>query len=50
MPSIAILEQNATLVRKFQPLPRDEMDRLAGELSEEKKVALDTFFERHIDG
>lgn len=50
MPSIAILEQNATLVRKFQPLPRDEMDRLAGELSEKKKVALDTFFERHIDG
>ena len=49
MPSLEILEQNVDLVRRFQPLPREEMDRLAGELSRKKKVALDTFFERHVD-
>jgi aryl-alcohol dehydrogenase-like predicted oxidoreductase len=50
MPSLEILEQNAALVRRFQPLPRAEMDRLAGELSRKKKAALDSFFERHVDG
>lgn len=49
MPSLQMLEQNVDLVRRFQPLPRAEMNRLAGELSR-KKMALDTFFERHVDG
>ncbi len=49
MPSLEILEQNVALARRFQPLPRAEMDRLAGELSRKKKVALDTFFRSHVD-
>jgi hypothetical protein len=49
MPSIGILEQNVDLARRFQPLAREEMNRLAGELSAKKKVALDTFFARHAD-
>jgi hypothetical protein len=50
MPSLKILEQNVALVRRFQPLPRAQMDQLAGELSRKKKAALDTFFQRHMDG
>jgi len=49
MPSLEILEQNVALARGFQPLPREEMDQLAGELSRKKKVALDTFFRLHAD-
>ena len=49
MPTLEMMEQNADLVRTFRPLPREEMDRLAGELSRKKKAALDTFFERHVD-
>jgi len=49
MPSLQILEQNVDLARRFQPLAREEMNRLAGELSAKKKVALDTFFARHAD-
>jgi aryl-alcohol dehydrogenase-like predicted oxidoreductase len=50
MPSLKILDENIALVRGFQPLPRAEMDRLAGDLSAKKKAALDTFFQRHVDG
>jgi hypothetical protein len=50
MPSLEILERNVELVRRFQPLPRDEMDRLARGLSAKKKAALDTFFQGHADG
>ena len=49
MPSLKILEQNVALVRRFQPLPHDEMDQLAGQLSAKKKAALDKFVERHVD-
>jgi aryl-alcohol dehydrogenase-like predicted oxidoreductase len=50
MPTVKILEENVGLVRKFRPLPREEMDRLAGELSRKKKAALDRFFAQHVDG
>ena len=49
MPTLKILEQNVALIRRFQPLPREEMDRLAGELSTKKKAALDKFFRHHVD-
>jgi uncharacterized protein len=50
MPSLDLLERNVELVRAFQPLPTDEMERLSGELSQRKKAALDTFFSNHADG
>jgi hypothetical protein len=49
-PTLEIMEQNVALARNFQPLPREEMDRLAGELSAKKKAALDTYFRHHVDG
>src|SRR5262249_54155098 len=49
MPKPQHLEQNAEVAKAFQPLPPDEMKRMSGELSTKNKLALDRFFERHID-
>jgi len=50
VPSLDLLEPNAALARAFEPLPAAEMDQMAEELSGRKKMALDTFFRRHVDG
>ena len=50
VPSLDLLERNAALARAFEPLPPAEMDQMAEELSGRKKMALDTFFRRHVDG
>jgi predicted aldo/keto reductase-like oxidoreductase len=49
MPKAEYLEHNVRIAQAFQPLPPDEMKRLSGELSARNKLALDTFFQHHID-
>jgi hypothetical protein len=41
VPSLDLLERNASLARAFEPLPPAEMDQMADELSGRKKMALD---------
>ena len=49
MPKREYLERNVEIAKAFQPLAPDEMRRLSGDLSAKNKVALDTFFQHHID-
>ena len=49
MPKLELLEENVRLARAFQPLPAAEMKELSGRLSARNKLALDRFFERHVD-
>jgi hypothetical protein len=49
MPKLELLEENVRLSRAFQPLPAAEMRELSERLSARNKVALDRFFEHHID-
>ncbi len=48
MPAIENLEQNASIAKAFQPLTRDEMTGLNGQLSQ-YKASMDAFFHDHID-
>jgi len=49
MPSLANLEENISLAKSFKPLPPEEMKGLSGELAPKNKLALDTFFQKHVD-
>jgi aryl-alcohol dehydrogenase-like predicted oxidoreductase len=49
MPKLELLEENVRLARAFRPLPAAEMKELSGRLSARNKLALDRFFERHVD-
>ena len=49
MPKPEFLERNVEIAKAFQPLPPDEMKRLSGELSARNKVALETYFQHHVD-
>ena len=49
MPKLELLEEDVRLARTFQPLPAAEMQELSRRLSARNKVALDRFFERHVD-
>jgi predicted aldo/keto reductase-like oxidoreductase len=49
MPKLEMIEENVRLVKDFKPLPKSEMNKLAGTLSPRYKAALDRHFARHID-
>ena len=49
MPKPEHVEQNVQVAKAFEPLPPDEMKRMSGELSAKNKLALERFFERHVD-
>jgi aryl-alcohol dehydrogenase-like predicted oxidoreductase len=49
MPKLEYVEQNISIAKSFQPLPPDEMNRLAGELSATHKASIDRFFACHHD-
>jgi uncharacterized protein len=49
MPKVEHLDHNVRLAKAFQPMPPDEMKRLSSELSARNKLALEGFFQHHID-
>lgn len=49
MPKLEFLEENARVVKAFQPLPKSEMQSVARELLPQK-AELDRFFAGHLDG
>jgi hypothetical protein len=49
MPKLAHIEQNVHFARDFKPLPKSEMERISGTLSEQYKAKLDLFFSTHVD-
>lgn len=49
MPKREMITQNASIVKAFQPMPRDEMNRLATSLAIRHKAGIDRFFHSHVD-
>lgn len=49
MPKLDFVDQNIAIAKRFKPMPPADMKRLSGELSEEHKARLDTFFHNHVD-
>lgn len=49
MPKLAYLEQNVRTAKSFVPLPEDEMRSLSRDLAAKHKLALDRYFQAHID-
>jgi uncharacterized protein len=49
MPKLAHIAENVQLARSFTPLPKSEMERISGGLSEKHKARLDLFFSTHVD-
>ncbi len=49
MPKPEHLERNVAVAKAFRPMPREEMKRLSDELAPRNKMALDHFFQHHVD-
>jgi hypothetical protein len=49
MPNLPHIEDNARMVRAFQPLPAEEMRTMEDTLSTRNKLALDLYFQNHSD-
>src|SRR5437764_5175820 len=49
MPKVEHIENNVASARAFKPLPAEEMKRMSGDLSAKNKLALDRYFQNHID-
>ncbi len=49
MPKVEHIDENVRLAKAFEPLPKDEMQRLSGMLSKKYKASLDLFFRDHVD-
>ncbi len=49
MPNLRHIEDNARMVRAFQPMPADEMRSMEETLSSRNKLALDLYFQNHSD-
>ncbi|HSB13777.1 MAG TPA: aldo/keto reductase [Bryobacteraceae bacterium] len=49
MPKLEFLDENIQTARTFTPMPKSEMQKLAGELADRNKVALDRYFSGHVD-
>ncbi|HEY6988897.1 MAG TPA: aldo/keto reductase [Bryobacteraceae bacterium] len=49
MPKLAHIEENVQFAKNFTPLPKSEMERISGTLSEKQKAKLDLFFSTHVD-
>ncbi|MGA7238010.1 MAG: hypothetical protein WBY44_20150 [Bryobacteraceae bacterium] len=49
IPRFEHIDDNVRMVKAFCPLPAAEMLRLARNLSQKNKLALDRFFRDHVD-
>ena len=49
MPKLEQIAENVQLAKSFTPLPKPEMERISGTLSEKHKAKLDLFFSTHVD-
>jgi predicted aldo/keto reductase-like oxidoreductase len=49
MPKIEHIEANTRVARAFQPLSKEEMQRMSGGLSAQYKASIDRFFSTHVD-
>ncbi len=49
MPQLEFIDENIKVAKAFKPLERDEMRRLADELSGAHKASIDRFFSDHVD-
>ncbi len=49
MPKVEHLERNVEVAKAFKPMPLEEMRRMSGELAPKNKLALERFFQSHID-
>ena len=49
MPKPEHLEENVRVAKAFRPMPLEEMRRMSGALSEKNRLALERYFQNHID-
>jgi len=49
MPQAELITRNAEIVKAFQPMPREEMNRLATSLAIRHKASIDHFLHDHVD-
>jgi aryl-alcohol dehydrogenase-like predicted oxidoreductase len=49
MPKLELIAENVRLAKTFRPMPKDEMQTLSAALSTKNKLALDRYFQNHID-
>ena len=49
MPKPEHVEQNVQVAKAFKPMPPEEMKRISGELSAKNSMALNHFFQNHVD-
>jgi predicted aldo/keto reductase-like oxidoreductase len=49
MPKVEHLERNVEVAKAFKPMPLDEMRRMSGELAPKNKLALERYFQNHVD-
>jgi uncharacterized protein len=49
MPKLEFIEENIKVAKAFQPMPKNEMMRLSGELAGAHKASIDRFFADHVD-
>jgi uncharacterized protein len=49
MPKLEFVDENIAIAKRFKPMPRNEMKRMADDLSAEHKARLDTWFHNHVD-
>jgi uncharacterized protein len=49
MPKLEHIEQNIELARKFKPLSEAERQQLSASIGQEHRLALESFFQHHVD-
>ena len=50
MPKLEFIEENLAVAKAFQPMSRQEMNRVSERLVPEHKAYLDAYFASHVDG
>jgi len=49
MPKLELIDENVRLAKSFRPMAQGEMQKLSQALSSKNKLALDRYFQNHID-
>jgi aryl-alcohol dehydrogenase-like predicted oxidoreductase len=49
MPKMEYIEENIRIAKAFRPLSKPEMIQIGGRMAAENKLALDRFFQHHVD-
>ena len=49
MPEPSMISKNVEIVKAFQPMAREEMNRMARQLAVQHKARIDNFFHNHVD-